>query len=232
MESVAEVISIRPPDVTDLVQELHPIVEAANNLQVMDVESDAMAQKYAAQLRKGERRFEAEFKDAKDLANRAHKSLCATIARLVAPHAAARAILERKSFVFHQEQRRIADERARLLQEEARRQEEDRMLAEAAEAEKRGDKATAEAILEQPVETPVVYVAPQVAKVEGQTTRDNWKARVADLSALQKFVAENPNFSHLTEPAMPALNALARAQKGTLRIPGVEAYNDPGRSYK
>jgi len=228
----AEVIQIRPPDVTALVQELSPIVQAAQALQVVDVESDAMAQRYAAQLRNGERRFEAEFKDAKDLANRAHKSLCATIARLVAPHAAARGILEGKSRRFRQEQERKAEEERLRLQEIARREEEERQLAAALEAEAQGDVAQAEAILEEPVSVPAVQVKPEVAQVEGISERQNWKARVVDLPALQRFVGENPQWSHLTEAVMPQLNALARAQRDNLRIPGVEAYNDPTRSYK
>ena len=168
-----ELIQIRPPDVTSLVQELSPVVQAAQSLQVVDVESDAMAQTYARQLRDGERRFEAEFAEAKALANKAHKSLCATIARLVAPHAAARGILEGKSRRFHQEQERAAAEERLRLQEIARKEEEERQIAAALEAEAAGDVAQAEAILEEPVSVPAVQVKPEVAQVEGISERQN-----------------------------------------------------------
>lgn len=66
--------------------------------------------------------------------------------------------------------------------------------------------------------------ATNVPAVEGVTTADVWKARVTDLPALLRYIADNPACHEWIELKMTGLNDLAKAQRTELRIPGVEAY--------
>jgi hypothetical protein len=64
---------------------------------------------------------------------------------------------------------------------------------------------------------------PKVSGIAGRTT---WKAEVKDKGALVKYVAEHPEWLSLLDVNMQALNGLARSQKGSLALPGVEAVEE------
>jgi len=68
--------------------------------------------------------------------------------------------------------------------------------------------------------------------VSGISSRENWSAQVTDKAALVKAAAENPAYLAYLEPDMKSLNALARAQKNALAIPGVKAVNQAGLSVR
>ena len=68
--------------------------------------------------------------------------------------------------------------------------------------------------------------ATNVPTVEGITTADVWKARITDLPALLRFIADNPKYHDWIEVKMTGLNDLAKAQRTELRIPGVEPYEE------
>jgi len=126
------------------------------------------------------------------------------------------------------ERKRIADEAAAALAagdaaEAERLQEaaaisltESVIAAEQAAAEQASARAVASIIMAPPV-------AP-VTKTKGIATVEKWKARVVDKAALIAHVAANPQYSELLTVNDTALNAQARSLKGSLLIPGVEAY--------
>jgi len=68
--------------------------------------------------------------------------------------------------------------------------------------------------------------ATNVPTVEGITTADVWKARVTDLPALLRYIADNPACHGWVEVKLMDLNDMAKAQRTELRIPGVEAYEE------
>lgn len=120
---------------------------------------------------------------------------------------------------WEREQARIATEAAAKLAREAA--EADRAAqAEALRAE--GMQSAAE-ILEQ--SRLVIPAPPPPAPVEtkGVYTQVRWSAKIVDKLAVIRFVAENPQFSHLVEVSQKEANSLARAQQQNLLIPGLEA---------
>jgi hypothetical protein len=130
------------------------------------------------------------------------------------------------------EQERFRQEEQRRLEAEARRQEEERRLAEAVALEAEGiaeadpsKLAEADRLIEEPVETPVVVVEKETPKVAGISYRDNWDAKVVDLQALIRYVAQNASHQNLLQPNLIALRAQAKSLKGALSIPGVRAYS-------
>lgn len=228
--AIAKVISIENPAPPSIVQELSPVVAAAKAFQVVDQESHALALERIKTLRNGERSISEYFEPSRKAADQAKREILAARDGLIAPLADARCIYDRTAAVYEAEEKRKAEQMERELQEKARKQEEERKLLEAIDAEESGDKATAEAILQEPVTIPAVRVVPSVAQVQGVSTRTSWSAEVHDLHALVRYVAAHPEWIHLLEPAMPNLNRLATSQHEAMTIPGVRAISQTVRS--
>ncbi len=132
------------------------------------------------------------------------------------------------------EQEKIRQELQRKAEQEARQAEEEERLRLATMAEESG--ATEEEV-SAIVDTPVTAVAPPVErtyqKASGIATRENWKAKVTDVKKLCVAIAKGTVPPNYVLPNESVLNARAKADKGTLNIPGVVAYNEPvvsGRS--
>jgi hypothetical protein len=127
---------------------------------------------------------------------------------------------------------KIADYRAweraeakKVQEAEAARQREEERARRASEAESMrelGDEVSAELIETAPIST-AVAAAPAPMKTEGVHTRRTWSCEVVDKMDLIKFVAENPVFIHLLDVSTKECNALARAQKENMAIPGLAA---------
>lgn len=221
----AEVIRLEKPAPPAIVAELSPIVAQARAFVVSDQASNATALERFRRLRAGEKAIEDHFAAAKKAASDAHKSIVGAVNGLLAPIAEARGIYDRAAQAFEaaeREKARLEEERLRVL---AVKQEEERALMDAAQAESEGDTATAEAILTEAAHAPAptIHVAPAVAKVEGVSTRTTWSAEVTDLHALVKHIAAHPDMLGLLLPNGPALNKMAQAMRQSLSIPGVRA---------
>lgn len=172
--------------------------------------------------------------ETKRKAEAARKGLADEQARMEAPLIEAETILKRSLLAWETEQERIRAEEERRLQEEAQRQAEAVTIAAAAaletEAVKTGNAemlAEAEDILSQPIDTPVVSVAKMVPKVQGVTYSDRWEAHpTVNVRELAAAVAAGTVPTTFLVPDMTAINAFARATKGTHAVPGVRFWNN------
>ncbi len=72
---------------------------------------------------------------------------------------------------------------------------------------------------------PVTQLAATPA-VKGVSSRGVWKAEVTNKLALVKFVAANPQYLNLLEPATKELGAIAKALKENALIDGVRIYEE------
>jgi len=159
----------------------------------------------------------------------------AEAARIRAEHEAAE---RKRREAFEAEQARV-----RAEQEAERKRIEDEAVAEAARLEAAGNKADAEAVLAmaaedaaesvQPVqvfeEAPppsLTVAAPQVAGIHER--KGPWKGELTDIVAVVKFVAANPAHVGILSINQSALNALARATQGNLKIPGIRFAQEAG----
>ncbi|MDE2104077.1 MAG: hypothetical protein KGL39_42965 [Patescibacteria group bacterium] len=138
----------------------------------------------------------------------------------------AESVLKRGILTYQQE-----EDRKRRLEEARRaelaRQEKARLEQEAAEAAKQGHVEEAETLREFAEILPSAPIVESGApKIAGLATRTNWHAEVVDMHAFVRAVAERPDLVHLLTPNMAALNALARAQKDALDIPGVKVVSE------
>ena len=126
---------------------------------------------------------------------------------------------------------RAKAEADRKAAEEADTAERKRLLAQAKAAEKKAEAAAEKqntaATEAASIHEPKVHVPSAVPKVQGMSTRDNWKADTVDLTALIKAAAENPGvYAQFLQANMPAINKILQATKGGFAIPGVVAKNE------
>lgn len=146
-----------------------------------------------------------KFAEPKKTAAAAHKAICNLENELLANVTARESEIRQKMTVFWQaEQQRIAAE------QERKRKEAEEMARIAMEAEASGDTETAaEAVAIAAVTEASVTEAPKAA---GVSMREVWEAVVTDKSKVPL---------EYMEVNMSALNAVARATKGQIKIPGI-----------
>lgn len=128
---------------------------------------------------------------------------------------------------FDEQQIRIEQERQRLAQQEAEKQAEEERLRAAIVAEEAGaSESEVAAIVDTPVAVVAEPVAPTYQRATGISKRENWKYKITDFHALVKAAAKDKSLLVYLQPDERALNARARADRSTLAIPGVVAYNE------
>lgn len=209
------------------------IVDQAKAVQVVDSESYVKAGDMWKALGDMIAEVKATFDPICDAAHKAHKAATAKRASYLDPLTDAQKAVKKLMSDYDQEQDRIRQEEQRRLEEEARKAEEERRLQEAimAEEEAKASGATKEeaeqeaaAILEEPVTVAPVIVPKATPKLQGGPVyREVWSARVTDIRALCRAVADGRASTECVMGNMPVLNKMAVALKQTMQIPGVVA---------
>ena len=164
------------------------------------------------------------FKPMKKAADDAHALLCQREKQALSPAEAEVADCTQAMRAWDAEQERLAAEERRRREEQARKDEEARRLAEAValeqEAHATGDAALlaeADAVISEPITTPVVILPPAVPKVVGEVRRESWKFSVVDATKIPR---------EYLVPDLVKIGGVVRAMKGATNIPGVRAYSD------
>ena len=162
------------------------------------------------------------WKPAKDAAAKAHKEICEKEKAMLSICESAEKILKDKMLSFSQKveaERRAAEEQAR----KAAREESDRLLAEAAKAEKSGDtmQATVNMAMAEQIESvkPAVQVA--APKVTGVSKKKIWKCRITDSSEVPVAVC-GVCIRPIDTTAVMQLHRL----NPNIKIPGCTFYQD------
>lgn len=166
------------------------------------------------QARSHERRADELFDEAVEAAHEAHKKALAAKKLYLGPVVEFKRLGKSMLDAWNQEQERLRRLEEAKLREQARKLEEDRQLAEASLAEQSGDKDTAQAILEEPVQVPTV-VLPKSTPKTATVIRKMWDARVVNPSLV-------PDDYWVLDEAK--IKQAIRNSKGAVRIPGVEAF--------
>ena len=188
---------------TELQNEVNSLTRS--EIEVVDQPSFALANGLIARLQTQKKKVIDFFADSKKKAAEAHKAICnAEKAMLTPVDTRINALKCATTRWYAAEQARIAAE------EEKRRKEAEDMARLAAEAEESGDTDVAqEAVIEATLAQASVTVMP---KVEGTSMRAVWKAVVTDPDKVpREYLIVNQS----------ALDALAKATKGSITIPGV-----------
>ena len=161
---------------------------------------------------------------------KAHRSALAQKKKLEAPLLSAEKTIDATVGTYIAAERRKQREEEARLAAEQRKADEEARLAEAALLEEAGENEAAEEVIAAPYVAPPPVVQSAVPKMEGVSTRETWSAEVVSLMVLVKAVAEGKAPIAAVEASMTALNGMARAQKGTMQIPGVRAVSKLGMS--
>ena len=151
-------------------------------------------------------------------AHNLHKSLIREMDRHLEPLQIASLTVRRLMISWDAHQELLRREEELLLQELARKAEEEAQLAAALEAEANGQKEEAEAIMDEPVYVPPIIVKKDVPKVAGVVFRTIWKWRLNDIKKVPD------DYKILDEVKIGAV-VRARKQVGEV-IPGIEAYSE------
>lgn len=203
--------------------------ETAKALRIVDQETYDRA----AFLLKDLAALEGEIKNhhapIKKAAFEAHKTAVAAEKKLLEPIEQARQIIVRSIVTWDAEQQHIRMEMELKARAEAAKIEEQIRLKTAIAAEEAGAGAeVTDEILSTPIDIRPPVIAHTYQKQSGISSRQQWKAEVTDLKALCLAVGQGKCSENLVMANMAALNAMARIEKSTLRVPGVRAVMDTG----
>lgn len=222
-----ELTVIEPETVEDLKTESQRVVQEARTLAIgiRDEETYNLATSFYSGIGKQVKKIKEFFKDSKAKAKAAHAAICDAENSLTDPLDKAAEALYQPIIAWQREQDRKRREEEARLQAEAQKKLDDQRLAEAQALSEAGDTAAAEEVISSPVVAAApVFAAPKVAGIK--SFRDNWQAKVTDIKALCRAVADGKVATTCVEANMSVLNGLARASKAELRIPGVSVSNE------
>jgi len=192
------------------------IIEEASLINITDTDTYTQAGGLWANIRGLMKDVESTFSPIIAKAHASHKEALKQKGKIFDPLKQAgksvKAAMEK--WDFDQEQIRQAEEdRLRAI---AQKEEEERQLAEALEAEQNGEIEAAEDILEAPVYTPPVVLPKATPKLQGGPVyRTAYKFRIIDERKIPR---------EFMSPDMVKIGQVARAMKGSTNIPGVEVY--------
>ena len=204
-------------DIKQLEIEAIAFPDQARALRVTSNEIYETAGGLLVQIKGLRKKINRTFKPMKEAAVKAHKAVLEQERLADAPLVEAEDIIKPELARWDMEQERLRRVEEQRLQELARKQEEDRRLAEAVAIEQAGDKKLADQVIAAPVEVAPVIVAKSVPKVQGISYTERWTYRVINPAIVPA------EFKMLDEVK---IGQYARAMKSAGKIPGVEIYSE------
>ena len=167
---------------------------------------------------------EAHHRPVIQAALEAHRRALEAFRRIDEPLRSAEIEIKRRLSAWVAEQERLRQEVERRAREEAERAAAEALEAQLEQMEAAGAPAEViQAVIARAESAPVMAprVAPQYERAQGIAARKTYRAQVVSMIEFIRWVAQNPTHETLLQPNQSALNALARAQRENLRIPGV-----------
>jgi hypothetical protein len=181
------------------------------------------AAEFTKQVKNLSKRIKDYWEPLKKSARASWQSLVDREKELLKPLEMAEADVKKKMAEY---QRKVQEEEraARELAERLKREEAEHLLAQATKAAEQGNEIESEILLAQAeiieISQPAVQV--QTPKATGISTRTLYRARIIDETKVPVEVA-----GVVIRPVdLSAINKLAQASKGKVRIPGIEIYEE------
>lgn len=171
-------------------QEATTLEQQAQAYQIATNEDYEQAAGFLKRVKGAKKQVEDYWKEPISKAFEAHRALTAKRQQMIGVCESAEKVMKRKMLTYSQKigaERRAAEEEAR----KAAQEESDRLLAEAAKAEKSGDTMRATANMAMAEQMDSIKPAVQVAapKVQGVSKKKVWKVRVDDAKAVPAYVS-------------------------------------------
>lgn len=209
----ARIIDVTPEE--EVKQEALTMPDRAKSIAIITAEDYTAAGEFLLGIKAVRKRIDETFDPIIDKAHQAHKEALAQKKKVEAPLIEAEGIIKPKIAEYNSEQERIRKEEERRLAEVARKEEEERRLAEAEAAEKAGDIAEAQAILDEPVYVPPVVVQKTTPKVSGIAMTTVWRFRITNEKKIPR--------EYLSVDTVK-IGGVVRALKDKCSIPGIQVY--------
>lgn len=189
------------------------VPEQADTLSVSTADQYLACEDYLALWKSYEDQIHADHDPIVKKADTLHKDAVALRKKYLEPIENGRRILKGKMITYQTEQERIRQEAQRRAEEESRKRAEEETLAAALQAEQEGDKATAEAILAEPVQVAPVIV-PKTAPAPSRLSagREVWSAEVTSLADLVKGIAHETTCNELMDLAEKMPESIAKKE--------------------
>lgn len=199
------------------------ILEQARYLNITSAADYEAAAEFTKQVKSLSKRIKDYWEPLKKSARASWQSLVDREKELLKPLEQAENEVKKKMAAY---QRKVQEEEraARELAEKLKREEAERLLAEAAKAAEQGNEMESEILLAQAeiMEASQPAVQMQAPKATGVSTRTLYRARIIDESKVPVEVA-----GVVIRPVdLAAINKLAQASKGKVQIPGIEIYEE------
>jgi hypothetical protein len=213
--------------------EIASVLEAAKRAKVDSVDAYEQANRLGRVLQAASKERESWFKSVKQRIDAikapilsAEKEDCGSIDQ-------EKLRLGREITAWDIKVRREREEEERKAREEAEKQAREEQLQRAVELEASGDLQQAEAVLEEaPYIPPVIIQAPTAPKVQGKVSRKTYKARVTDLKALVKAVADGKAPLGAIMADTSYINKQAANDKENFSMPGCELVVDEAAHFR
>lgn len=202
--------------------------QQARLITVTDKMSMEIADNTVDEIGKAITRINSHYKPLADAAFKSHRLITAQWNEMKRPLEDVKTHLVNQVKSYQRKVREEAEAEQRRLDEIARKQEEDRRLAEALEAEQSGNVEEAQAIIEEEMFVPTPIVRPDVPKVDNRRYATKPKARVINKMDVIKVVASNPTLVDLLDINITVANQKAKAFGVNLGkvIKGLEYYEE------
>lgn len=221
------------PQTIEVEQELQTqaltVIQRSQAIKITDQQSyDVAAHLLLHEIKPMRLRWQAYWAPLKDAAWKSYKGIMDKLNEGDKPLEAAEVMTKNEIRNWDMKQEQIRQEQQRAAQEEAERIERETKEKHALEAIDAGMNVDqVNAILESPPTAVAPVIATTYQKAAGVGLRDNWQARVIDIKKLCAAVAKGTVPVTYVLANESALNARARADRETLNIPGVQAFNNP-----
>ncbi len=200
----------------DISKEVSSAVDEAKSFVINSNNDYLAADAHCAGLLKLKNKIVANFKESKAAAKAAHKAICDQEAGHLEGIDEARLIYRKNLDSWDKKQEEVRRAEEARLQAIARKQAEERALAEAVLAESSGDKEGATAILEAPVEYAPVILQKQTPKTQ-TVLQTRWKFRVVNAALIpREYLAVDD----------VKIGQVVRALKDATNIAGIQAYSE------
>ena len=211
------------PDDSEQKKEVSALVAQATALVITNKGEHEAAQLFYQAIAKRKKQIKEFFSPSKKQADELHQSICDMESALLTPCTQAQGISEKKILDYDKAERDRAAKIQAEQTERARKEAEERKLAEATSLQEAGFPKAANEVLDEPIDIPISKKVATIATVKGVSTIGRWKVTaVPDKIAAIKFLLKRPEYHNLLDLNMTGINQLATTLRENFNIPGIQ----------
>ena len=201
-------------EIAILEKQVNEGITKANSLIITNLGEYSTAVELSLSYKRLEKEIKKTFDPIVSKALETHREAVAQRKKHLDPVIAIQGIIDSKAIAWRYEEKNRQENERRAKEEEAKRNEEDLRLAEAAHFEKQGNKEAAQAVLEAPIVAPAVAM-PEPPRVTGFSVTKSWTYEIQTPDLLPR---------EFLMPDERKIGGVVRALQDNANIPGVRVF--------